>query len=339
MRRWVQGLGRDNRGMALLITIMVVSLLVGVTLQFARNVRQGFFASATQFEGQQLKAIARSGVAIGVALLEADLKENSVDTFHDSWAHTAPENLAGIFDLGTVALTVEDLSGRLQINSLVPPPGGDGGGETKVSEIKGILNQLLISGIVGEIGDEQAREIVDSLIDWLDPDDEESEFGAESGYYRSLATPHGCRNGPVRDIDELLQVKGVTPRLLYGEGERPGLVDLVTVYGSSGQLNLNTMPRLLMPALHPLMTEELAEMLDTFRQAEENAELLADPGWYRNVPGFPGDIDLPADLLSAKSFYFRLKSEGRLGERVRRVAAIVERKKEGPVEIMEIRME
>lgn len=60
------------------------------------------------------------------------------------------------------------------------------------------------------------EEIADSIIDYLDPDDEQQPNGAESTYYGSLNPPRQARNGPLLCIDELLLVKGVTPALLYG---------------------------------------------------------------------------------------------------------------------------
>ena len=330
---------RDRNGMALLITIMVVSLLVGVTVQFNRNVRQGFFASASRLEGQRLLGIARSGVAMGVALLEADGVEDRGDNLNDVWAVDDPESFAELFERGQVAVAVEDLSGRLPINSLVVQEGGGEDDAAKVNEIREILNQLLVSSILEDGGEEQAREIIDSLVDWLDPDEEESEFGAEAGYYRSLGSAVTCRNGPIRDVDELLLVKGMTPRILYGEGGRPGLIDYITVHGDDAMMNLNTMPRLLMQALHPLMTEELADVLDEYRRAEEHNEQLGDAGWYQGVDGFPGDIVFPAKVLTASSTYFLIRGEGRLDDQVRRVVAVAERGKDGDVAIIETRME
>ena len=119
----VRSIGRDQQGMALLITIMVVSLLIGVTVQFSRSVRHSFFSSSAQLEGQRLNAIARSGLAIGSALLEVDGKTNSYDTLLDGWASIEPEQSADLFPRGEVHFEVEDLSGRFQINGLVTATG------------------------------------------------------------------------------------------------------------------------------------------------------------------------------------------------------------------------
>ena len=341
--RYLAAVAKDRRGMALLITIMVVSLLIGVTVQLSRTVHQGYFAAAAQLDGQKFASMSRSGLAIGVELLEMDRQNGSVDTLQDAWATLTDDQLAGLFTDGEVKVAITDLAGRLQLNSLVADEAGglenEGGEELGSPVTREILLRLLVEGEFGVEGEEEARSIVDAITDWLDPDDEESEFGAESGYYHSLATPYECRNGAVRDIEELLLVKGVTPQLLYGDGGRPGLAEYLTVHGRDGVLNLNTMPTLLLQALHPLMTEELAEMLDEFRNSEEYLELLADSGWYRIVPGFPGDIELPSQALGVKGTYFLVTSEAAIGERSSTMRAVVSRGQEQRAHVIELRME
>ncbi len=58
--------------------------------------------------------------------------------------------------------------------------------------------------------------IADSLLDWLDADDEAREFGAESDYYQRLEKPYQPRNGIPKTLDELLFVKGITRGLVHG---------------------------------------------------------------------------------------------------------------------------
>ncbi|QEG41538.1 type II secretion system minor pseudopilin [Roseimaritima ulvae] len=67
----------------------------------------------------------------------------------------------------------------------------------------------------------------DSILDWLDEDDEPRDYGAESEYYQTLTTPYAPKNGPIDSIEELLLVKGVTPQLLFGvDANRNGVVDV-----------------------------------------------------------------------------------------------------------------
>lgn len=65
-----------------------------------------------------------------------------------------------------------------------------------------------------------------AIMDWLDPDDEPSENGAEASWYLAQSPPRLPANGPFRELQELLQVRGMTPEVLYGEDRNGnGLLD------------------------------------------------------------------------------------------------------------------
>ena len=93
------------------------------------------------------------------------------------------------------------------------------------------------------------EEIVNSILDWIDSDNEARVGGAESIYYEGLAVPYSCRNAPLESIEELLQIQGVTPTLFYGEdANRNGTLD-------PNEDNGNESP------------------------PEDNADGVLDPGW------------------------------------------------------------
>lgn len=320
------GIG-NNRGMALLITIMVISLLFAVTVQFNRTVRHMFFASAIQLEGQNLRTIAQSGLTIAAAMLEVDGAANGYDTLQEPWSVPDEAALGSLFGRGTLKLEITDLSGKLQVNSLVPGNGGGPQGDNpqNANENKEILKRLLLSGNFELESEQQAEEIVDAIVDWIDTNDLESDFGAEDGYYQSLNPPYTPQNGPITDVEELLLVKGVTPRILFGVGGQPGLADYVTAYGTDGKININTAPVGVLRALHPLMTAEQATALDEYRRDKENFQLLENSGWYQSVGILPGDIELPEQLISTRSSVFQVRSEGRYLDQTRRLTSVVER--------------
>lgn len=57
-------------------------------------------------------------------------------------------------------------------------------------------------------------QLADAILDWMDEDDEPSEWGAESSYYMSLQPPYSPAQQRLTSIEELLQVRGMTPQLL-----------------------------------------------------------------------------------------------------------------------------
>ncbi|MEZ6134056.1 MAG: type II secretion system protein GspK [Pirellulaceae bacterium] len=71
------------------------------------------------------------------------------------------------------------------------------------------------------------EEISDAILDYLDEDEEPRPLGAEfSDYYQLLQPAYKPKNGPLDSIEQLLQVRGVTPALLFGYDEnRNGVLD------------------------------------------------------------------------------------------------------------------
>ncbi|HLJ93245.1 MAG TPA: type II secretion system protein GspK, partial [Gemmataceae bacterium] len=70
------------------------------------------------------------------------------------------------------------------------------------------------------------EDVANSILDWLDPDDDTRTNGAESDYYGGLNPGYRAKNGPLDSLEELLLVKGVTPQLLFGnDRNRNGILD------------------------------------------------------------------------------------------------------------------
>jgi hypothetical protein len=88
--------------------------------------------------------------------------------------------------------------------------------------------------------------MADSILDWMDEDDDPRDLGAEREYYSGLNPPYEPQNGPFESIDQLLLVRDVTPELLYGfDRNRNFVVDdteaqatqIANVDNSLGEMN------------------------------------------------------------------------------------------------------
>lgn len=117
------------------------------------------------------------------------------------------------------------------------------------------------------------------------------------------------------------------------------MADYLTVHGTDGKININTAPEELLKALHPLMTDELVTVMNEYRQVEENLADLEKSKWYQNTPAWPGDIELPANIISTTSRFFRLRVEGRFSDQSWRETAVVERNDTGNVVFLSRRVE
>ncbi len=330
----------DERGMALLITIMTLSLLIAVTIQFSRGTWHKFVVSDNLKREVQLKSIAESGINIALVSLQNDLHDNQSDSLTDRWTLIEQENFASLFAAGELKLKVTDLSGKLQINSMAENE--NTGAETENSglstQLRTILFNLLVSGDFPVENEIEAKEIVDAIVDWIDEDDQESDHGAETSYYQSLDPPYSAKNGPVTNIEELLLVRGVTPELFFGSKDTMGLKDLLTVYGDNGKVNINTAESIIVRGMNPLISESIARQFDEYRRDAGNSDQFNDPGWYRNI-GWPGDIELNTELLTTKSRYFQITAKAGFDTLARTIVADVERNEDGTITLLKKKVE
>ncbi len=210
--------------MALILTLVVVGLLAALVIQFNYSGQVELELARSYVESVQAAYLAEAGVEVAKALIRTD--EQEVDSLDDQWAMAIPVIPV---EEGFVTLAIEDANRKLDLNRLINATG------TKVNEpLVGVVEELLTL-----LGRDDAPALVDSLIDWIDPDDQVRGEGAEENYYNGLDPPVVIPNRPLLSPGELGMVKGFDRDLLYGSDELPGLLQLVTVWGN-GRVNINT---------------------------------------------------------------------------------------------------
>ena len=306
----------DNRGMALILTILVVALIVVLTLEFNTSMRSDLFAAVNLSDGIKLTCIAKSGFNGARAVLHEDRLEGNVDTLLELWAQSGllSESAAGLFDEGKVYVEITDLSGRIQINRLIEKDG------TYNALQKDLLLRFLNLPEFG-LDSQEAENIVDALKDWMDPDNEVTGFGAEDSFYQALERPYPCKNGPLGFVEELQFVRGITKELLYGSGEKRGILPYLSAHGD-GRININTAAPLVVRALSDQIDEDLVDALNEYRTNEDND--LASSTWYKKVSGM-SDVNIPDASLTTSSTYFEIISRGLKGAMSKQIKGVVER--------------
>ena len=179
----------------LVITLLVVIVLTGLVLVFARSMRVEAMATANQLASVQARAIA-FGAAQAVLALGDELPTDAVEV-GDGAFWLLQTNFE---DDKTHAFGITDESGKININSA---------SEEMLLALPGL--------------DET---IVGAIIDWRDEDTEPSANGAEDEYYLMLADPYNAKNEPFETVEELLLVRDMTLVELYGEDKnRNGVLD------------------------------------------------------------------------------------------------------------------
>ena len=308
---------KDNKGIALILTILIISLIVATTLQFNTSMWSNLHAATNLSDGIKLDCIAKSGLNGALAVLYEDASSGSIDTLRERWAKLGffSQISGSLLEGGLLLTEISDLSGKIPINYLV-----NENGEYN-DNYKAILIRFL-SLPEFDIKDEEIEDIVDAIKDWIDEDNEVTGFGAENSYYSGLAEPYPCKNGPIEFLEELLLIKGINKELLYGSGEKPGIFDYLSPL-SSGRININTAKPLVLRALSDQIDSDLADDMVSYRENEDND--LSNIGWYKQVSGM-SDIAIPSSLISISSIYFEIVSEGIKESMIRKIRATIERK-------------
>lgn len=303
----------NNRGIALITVILIVGILVAVVIELNRSSRADIYDAANISDGIKLTYIAKSGF-YGASALLANSK-NDYDTLRDNWAKAdlLSEKSISLFTDGYFIATVEDEAGKIPLNNLV-------NGNEYNAAIKEILVRLLSQPEFG-LDEGKINEIVDSIKDWIDADEEVTGAGAESSYYASLGPPYEAKNAPLDCIEELLMVKGISNEIYYGTKEKPGLAQFVTA-DSDGLININTAPTMVLRALSPDIDAEAANRMDEYRRKEGND--LSSPQWYKQVSGM-ADVNISPGLITVQSNYFKIISVGKMKNMAQSLSGVVKR--------------
>jgi type II secretory pathway component PulK len=226
----VRGSLGNRRGLVLILVLVVVMVLALGAYSFTDLMLTHH--EATMLSGRQIQT--RLLVDSGVEMVRLFLAQNDQARADAGGMFDNPDRFRGVTvvldddpqaqasfsivapsitdegDLGGVRFGLEDESTRLNLNTLLMAE----------QQQQGAATQLLMS-LPG-----MTEDVADAILDWLDEDDEPRPFGAEIDYYSGLSPAYACKNGPLETVEELLLVRGVTPRLLFGmDVNRNGMID------------------------------------------------------------------------------------------------------------------
>ena len=317
----------NNRGIALLTVILIISILVAVAIEFNRSSLSAAYDAANISDGIKLTYIAKSGFYGAAALLADPI--NAYDTLRDNWAktETLSEYSGLLFTDGSFMTIVEDEAGKIPLNKLV-------NGNEYNANVKEMLIRLLSQPEFG-LEEKKINEIVDSIKDWIDADNETTGSGAETTYYNTLDMPYEAKNAPMDCIEELLMIKGITKEIFMGTKEKPSLAQYVTT-DSDGLININTAPKMVLRSLAAGISPEIAENMDAYRRKEGND--LSNSQWYKKVPGMAG-VNISPELITVKSNYFKIISVGKMKNMEQSLSGVVKRSGQKSVQIIKWRQD
>jgi len=288
---------RSQTGTALLLAVGVLFMVSWVCLDlFASGSRSMWTGELAKRE--LIREIeVRSALARLMDAMAAASRTRKHNTLHDPWI--VARKFPTVNAMGTMKTSVEvrDLSGLFPINLIL---------DTQGRENKLYLELLQRLLALPEFGFpvERQRIMVDSLLDWLDPDSSPRENGAEAAYYQHRRRPHAAANRPMGHISELALVRGFSPDTPAIAKGITALTSVLTVDAPQGKININTAPVEILLCLAPDMTEETAREMALFRENMQNIAALAGPDWYTQVSSWPPGKVLSPNVLTIRSSAF-----------------------------------
>jgi general secretion pathway protein K len=305
-----------QRGMALVLTLLVVVLLVAAVLEFDRSTRTALKAAGNFRDGMKAFHLAASGIAAAQAVLKDDLtRTGNVDNLAELWATPFPPYPVGD---GTVAVAIQDEGGKINVNALVKAD-GDRFASEPVWQVERLKRLFRLK--------EVDPNLVDAIVDWLDRDDIPEPQGAETAYYQGLDRPYRSRNGHIETLAELHLIKGITDDIYRA------ITPYLTVYwngpqGGESRINVNTADPLVLESLAVREGAEVKFLLDA---AQVEQLVAARPfktilNEVDKVPGLSKDVVSKLNpQLDVKSQFFSIYAEGEANGVKKGVIAVADR--------------
>jgi general secretion pathway protein K len=355
---------RQDRGIALIIVMMVILVLAVLAGSFAYSMKvETKLARNTSYESE-MEWLGRSGVERGKWLLSLPLLSPPPESMYTGgtqpWAVENPGSTNELYataklkkidmGVGIIDISIIDLERKFSL--------------TAVTEANSAVLERALALVGADSSD--IPTIIDSYLDWVDPDNKTHLGGAENSDYLAMKpAPYYCKNGFVDDMHELLLLKGMNEQIFWGTkrvGEAPdrrdargremrmkrpmspdlaglqasgsgvGLIDLfVPFHGAGAMVNINTASAevlQLIPGLPPDMAQAIArERNGPDGQAGTEDDLpYINVGEALQVAGAdPAMAGAMRNMLTVQSRVFEITVDAQIGNYKRRFVALVNR--------------
>ncbi len=221
-----------ERGSALLAVLWMSAALAAIAFSVSSTVRSETDRVATDSDGLRTYYLASGSIERGIQWLMWGQDYRNPDGTARYWEPNLPR-MTMHYPSGDAIVEVIPEASKLNLNTAIP------------NDLYRVA--LAISG-----DPDRARAIASGIVDWRSP------LGAGAAPNLSLTPSFPPRHASFEEIEELLLVRGMTPELFYGnfiadaEGRlyaRGGLRDCLSVWGSTGPFDINSVSPALMEAV------------------------------------------------------------------------------------------
>jgi len=280
----------NEKGSALIITLLLISIMVGLVVDFVYEVYIDSSSLSNWGNAQRASLIAKSGQTLSTLYLqEIKLSPYSYDPLivlpidHDFGSGTS------------LMVEIRDENAKFNINSIINANGLTN--DKELASLKKLLEFLNINPDLALI-----------IADWIDPDSEPRLTNSEDQ----------AKNAYLWSVDELRLIEGAD--VIFDTIE-----PYVTVYSNAGSLvyliNINTASKPVLVSLDPDMTDTLAQNIMDEREKfpfERTSDL-------NNVAGMETiGQRLPGTKISVKSTNFRITTKASANGIMRIIESVID---------------
>ncbi len=250
----------SDKGIALIMVLWVLVLLSIIALNYLSSSRWNIASTRNLKDETVSYYMALSGYneAVNYLLNDKDQNFDLIDADGNFWtsADAVPVTGKKAVNGGWVDIKIIDEDSKVNINT---------------------ASQAMLQSLFTYAGipDDEIPIIIDSMLDWKDPDSDVRLNGAEDEYYEGLSEPYEAKNMNFDIPEELALVRGVKHEYLYGSDKVKALLPLITTFGS-GIININTASKEMMQAMG--LDEETIQTIMKQRSGESKG--------FRSVQGF-----------------------------------------------------
>ena len=276
----------DERGIALLLTLLILTLLVALILEFDAESRREYRDAAAFRDNFKATVLARAAVQAARGVLQQDsVKEKQTgqafDAPTDLWAFPITNYALGD---GLLNAQIEDELGKLNLNDL----GIAGDLVAKAATVKKFKRLFDLMQI--------NPDLVDAIVDWVDDNEVQEPAGAESLYYQAQRPSYKAANNKLQTLLELRLIKGITPEIIEK------LSKVVTVFPNEGGklVNINTAGPLVLQALDQRITQNMATEIIQARPFKTKVDLDRVSSFEEIGKQLRNQYDVKSDFFSAR---------------------------------------
>jgi len=288
--------GLDQNGSAIIITVLIVSILVALVVEFAYEVYIDTAALSNWTNAQKASLVAKSGQTLCSEYISEYInmmKENNTQ----SEVERPVER-----DLGPntqLTLKIEDENAKFNINSIIFEKNGKPN-ERNLDCLKRLFKYLNINPRLAMI-----------IADWIDPDSEPGEGLSDSEV--------NVKNAYLSTVEELKLIQGVD-KSTYDK-----IIPFITVHGNR-LININTAKLPVLMSLDDDMSEPVAQRIIDYRETtpfENTADIVRVQGMEKIGQTLQCDLKWGC-VITAKCGNFKIISEATVNEITRIIESVMD---------------